>query len=254
MLGGGVMTENNKSLAAWFREKFGKEPFVPSPVPAATELGPDPVAEVPNSARAASSMSESVLKPELVAAASNGESEPQPEPAAPQGREAESVPEPQSLYEQLGGAPTVDAAVDIFYRKVMADERISHFFDDVDMSRQTAKQKAFLTMAFGGPHHYTGKDMRAAHAHLRSRSWKSYGLVRQLQTQRKHGENQGKLERGLKDSHFDAVLENLRATLVELGVAEHLIAQVNAIAESTRNDVLGYVDALPSSDQGGDTP
>jgi hemoglobin len=118
-----------------------------------------------------------------------------------------------SLYDKLGGDAAVDAAVDIFYRKVLSDDRISHFFDDVDMEQQAAKQKAFLTMAFGGPHRYTGLDMRRGHAHL--------------------------VERGLNDSHVDAVLENLTGTLRELNVPEELIGQVAAIAESTRNDVLG---------------
>ncbi|OAI19449.1 globin [Methylomonas lenta] len=118
----------------------------------------------------------------------------------------------ESLYEQIGGEAAVNAAVDIFYRKVLSDERINAFFDDVDMEKQAAKQKAFLTMAFGGPHNYTGLDMRKGHAHL--------------------------VARGLNDSHVDAVIEDLGATLRELGVKEELIAQVAAIAESTRNDVL----------------
>ncbi|OQK18632.1 globin [Methyloprofundus sedimenti] len=117
-----------------------------------------------------------------------------------------------SLYEQIGGEAAVNAAVDIFYRKVLSDERINTFFDDVDMEEQAAKQKAFLTMAFGGPHNYTGLDMRKGHAHL--------------------------VERGLNDSHVDAVIEDLGDTLRELNVKEELIAQVAAIAESTRNDVL----------------
>ena len=54
----------------------------------------------------------------------------------------------QSLYDQLGGEPAVNAAVDIFYRKVLADDRISRFFEGVDMEEQAAKQKAFLTMVF----------------------------------------------------------------------------------------------------------
>ncbi|MEJ7607779.1 MAG: group 1 truncated hemoglobin [Bryobacteraceae bacterium] len=54
-----------------------------------------------------------------------------------------------SLYEQLGGEAAVDAAVDVFYRKVLSDDRISHFFDNVDMDRQIAKQKGFLTMVLG---------------------------------------------------------------------------------------------------------
>jgi len=117
-----------------------------------------------------------------------------------------------SLFEQLGGTAAVDAAVDIFYRKVLNDDRINRFFEGVDMEKQAAKQKAFLTMAFGGPHNYTGQDMRKGHAHL--------------------------VKQGLNDSHFDAVVENLAATLKELGVADNLIGQVAAIAESTRNDVL----------------
>jgi hemoglobin len=121
--------------------------------------------------------------------------------------------ETTTLYEQLGGEAAVNAAVDIFYRKVLTDYRINRFFDDVDMIKQAAKQKAFLTMAFGGPHNYTGEDMRKGHAHL--------------------------VKLGLDDSHFDAVIENLGATLVELNVPQALIAQVAAIGESTRNDVLG---------------
>jgi hemoglobin len=117
-----------------------------------------------------------------------------------------------ALYEQLGGEAAVDAAVDVFYRKVLADDRVNAFFDGVDMDRQAAKQKAFLTMAFGGPHNYTGADMRRGHAHL--------------------------VARGLNDSHFDAVIELLGQSLGELGVAPALIAQVATIAESTRNDVL----------------
>lgn len=125
----------------------------------------------------------------------------------------EAAPATQSLYEQLGGEPAVNAAVDIFYRKVLADYRINRFFDNSDMEKQAAKQKAFLTMAFGGPHSYTGEDMRTGHAHL--------------------------VKMGLDDSHFDAVVENLGATLKELNVPQELITEVVAICETTRNDVLG---------------
>jgi hemoglobin len=47
------------------------------------------------------------------------------------------------------------------------------------------------------------------------------------------------VKKGLNDSHFDAVMENLGATLKELNVPDELIAKAAAIAESTRNDVLG---------------
>jgi hemoglobin len=123
----------------------------------------------------------------------------------------QQAPSP-TLYEQLGGQPAVDAAVDIFYRKVLSDDRISRFFEGVDMDQQIAKQKGFLTMVFGGPANYTGKDMRSAHSRLAAL--------------------------GLNDSHVDAVIENLGATLAELGVAAPVIAKVAALANSVRNDVL----------------
>jgi len=117
-----------------------------------------------------------------------------------------------TLYDQLGGSAAVNAAVDVFYRKVLGDPYVVKFFEGVDMNRQAAKQKAFLTMAFGGPHNYTGKDMREGHKHL--------------------------VKMGLNDSHFDHILVHLRSTLAELGVGDNLIQQVVAIAESTRADVL----------------
>lgn len=114
-----------------------------------------------------------------------------------------------SLYEKLGGAGAIDAAVDIFYRKVLTDDRISHFFDTVDMDSQHVKQKAFLTMAFGGPNNYTGQDMRNAHKHM-----------------------------NLTEEHFNAVAENLVATLKELNVGEDDINEVVTIALSVKDDVL----------------
>lgn len=118
----------------------------------------------------------------------------------------------ESLYERLGGQAAVDAAVELFYRKVLADDRVNYFFEGVDMDKQMAKQKGFLTMVFGGPNNYTGKDMREGHRHL--------------------------LEKGLNDSHVDAIIELLGQTLSELGVKDEDIKEVAAIAESVRDDVL----------------
>lgn len=122
------------------------------------------------------------------------------------------TPEPEatpSLYDKIGGEAAVNAAVDIFYRKVLADDRISQFFDTVDMEGQHAKQKAFLTMAFGGPNSYTGKDMREAHKHM-----------------------------DLTEEHFGAVAENLVGTLQELEVPQEYIDEIVAIALSVKDDVL----------------
>lgn len=120
-----------------------------------------------------------------------------------------------TLFEKLGGSAAVDAAVDKFYRRVLQDDRINMYFEGVDMDKQAAKQKAFLTMAFGGPNNYTALDMKTGHAHL--------------------------VERGLNDMHFDAVVEDLGLTLKEMGVGDDLIAEVAAVAETTREAVLGRI-------------
>lgn len=118
-----------------------------------------------------------------------------------------------SLYESLGGAKAMDPVVDRFYEIVLADDRVNGFFETTDMARQRMKQKAFLTFAFGGPNKYTGRRMSEAHAPL--------------------------VAQGLDDSHVDAIIENLAATLKEFSVSDDLIQEVATVAESVRDQVLG---------------
>lgn len=115
-----------------------------------------------------------------------------------------------SLYQQLGGKAAIDAAVDLFYTKVLADDRVKHYFKDINMTRQAKKQKEFLSVALGAPIQYTGADMRTAHRELP----------------------------GLNDSHFNAIGEHLKATLTELKVKDELIGKVLDVVETTRADVL----------------
>lgn len=115
----------------------------------------------------------------------------------------------KSLYHRLGGKAALDAAVDKFYVKVLADKRINGFFEEVNMKSQHRKQKEFLSAAFGGPIPWKGKDMRSAHESL-----------------------------DLKEEHFNAVAENLQQTLEEMKVPKELIAEVMTIAASTKDAVL----------------
>lgn len=114
-----------------------------------------------------------------------------------------------SLFERVGGEATVDEAVDLFYQRVLADDRVNEFFEGMNMQAQARKQKLFLTKVFGGPNDYDGDDMRAAHAHL-----------------------------DLERSHFDAIVENLAATLCSMGVAAGDIDEVSALANAMAADVL----------------
>lgn len=115
-----------------------------------------------------------------------------------------------SLYHKLGGKPAIDAAVERFYVKVLSDNRIKHFFEDINIGAQRRKQKAFLSAAFGGPEPWKGKDLRTAHKNLD----------------------------GLNETHFNAVAENFQQTLEELKVPQELVKQAMAIAASTKDAVL----------------
>lgn len=132
-----------------------------------------------------------------------------PTPSPP----AHSLVTTPSLYERLGGEAAVLAAVDIFYKKVIADPLTKPFFASLDMPAQIRKQVAFMTWAFGGPSEYKGRDLREAHDPL--------------------------VKRGLTDAHFDAVAGHLKATLEELGVAAPLVNEALGIVGPTRSAVLG---------------
>ena len=117
--------------------------------------------------------------------------------------------DPESIYARLGGQPAINAAVELFYKKILADKSVNHFFDGINMVKQKAKQKQFLSAAFGGPVPYTGKDLRKAHRNL-----------------------------DLKESDFNAIAGHLQATLKELKIPGKLIAEVMAVAASTKDAVL----------------
>lgn len=121
-----------------------------------------------------------------------------------------------SLYERLGGKAAIDAVVDAFYVRMLKDARVKHFFEDINMSAQRRKQKAFLSAAFGGPKPWSGKDMRRAHENL-----------------------------SLTEGDFHAVAENLQATLVDAKVPAALVAEVMTIAASTKDAVLNRKPSKP---------
>ena len=64
-----------------------------------------------------------------------------------------AAPQPPSLYVRIGGAAAVQATVEVFYQRVMADQLLAPFFDGVDMGKQKAKQVFALfqdsALAFG---------------------------------------------------------------------------------------------------------
>lgn len=104
-----------------------------------------------------------------------------------------------SIYDQIGAAPSVTAAVDRFYDKVPADPSLSGYFAGTDLGRLKGHQRAFISAALGGPDVYAGRDKAAAHAGL-----------------------------DITEGAFDAVVGQLVATLTELEAAGEVIEAVGA--------------------------
>jgi len=117
------------------------------------------------------------------------------------------------LYDRIGGDKAMEVLVDGFYRRVLNDELVGRFFEDVDMEAQRLKQKSFLAMIFGGPYPYTGKDLRSVHQRLID-------------------------ELGLSDAHFDRVLQHFRDTVIEAQLPEPEVNGLCEILEGFRDDVL----------------
>jgi hemoglobin len=49
---------------------------------------------------------------------------------------------------------------------VLDDDRVNHYFDDVDMADQRSHQTKFLSAVTGGPIRYEGEEMATAHEEL----------------------------------------------------------------------------------------
>jgi len=114
----------------------------------------------------------------------------------------------ESLFQRLGGAPTVRAVVDIFYDKVLADPLLKPYFKNTDMAVQRRHQAQFIGAALGGPA-WKGQDMRSAHAGM-----------------------------GITDEAFDAVAGHLVSTLKGAGVSEDDINTIVGAVAPLRGEIV----------------
>lgn len=115
----------------------------------------------------------------------------------------------KTLFEKIGESEAVSKAVDLFYRKVLADRRVVGFYNGVDMQMLHKNQKNFLCKVFGGPDRYTGRTLADSHQKL-----------------------------FISNYHFDIVKGHLINALQELHVPEEQIFEVGQIFEGARNDIV----------------
>ena len=117
-----------------------------------------------------------------------------------------------ALYDDVGGAPAIRAALDAFYPRVLADATLSAFFLGVDIERLKKTQEDFLAMALSGPSAYTGRDLHDAHARTR--------------------------RRGMNDQVFDRFVIVFKGVLVDLEIPAGTIGEWLAVLEDARGQIL----------------
>lgn len=72
-------------------------------------------------------------------------------------------PEPASIYDRIGGHEAIEAVVEDFYVRVLADAQLAGFFTGANMNRLKGKQVEFFAAALGAPEAYTGAPMKQVH-------------------------------------------------------------------------------------------
>jgi methyl-accepting chemotaxis protein len=123
-----------------------------------------------------------------------------------------------SIYDRIGGAPALQAAVDAFYVRVLADPALKPFFEKTNMAALKMRQRAFFGQALGGPEVYRGRDMRSAHARFQ-----------------------------ITQKHFDKVAGHLVDTLQSLGVDQETIGEIVAAVAPLAAEIVNTKESKEQS-------
>jgi hemoglobin len=120
-----------------------------------------------------------------------------------------------SLYSRLGGVYSIATVVDDFVNRIMVDSRLNAnpLVDEAHHRVLPAGFKYLVTemvcWATGGPQKYTGKSMADSHAHLK-----------------------------ITSAEWEAFLDDFRQTLDKFAVPAEEQAELTAIVDSTRPDIV----------------
>lgn len=113
------------------------------------------------------------------------------------------------LYDRLGGKDAITAVVDDFVANVAADARINTFFANADIPRLKTMLVDQICEASGGPCKYTGKSMKESHTGM-----------------------------GVKDEHFDALVEDLVKSLDKFKVPEKEKGELLGALGGMKGDIV----------------
>lgn len=120
-----------------------------------------------------------------------------------------------TLYERLGGVYNIAVVVDDFIDRIMADPRLN-VNPLVDEAHHRVSPQGFkylvtemVCWATGGPQTYSGRSMSDSHGHL-----------------------------SISDQEWQAFMDDFQQTLEKFNVSQQEQAELKAIVESTRADIV----------------
>ena len=114
-----------------------------------------------------------------------------------------------SLYTQLGGKPALEAVVDGLLQRAAHDPRIQDFFKETNLQYLRTQLVDQLCAASGGPCRYEGESMKNAHAAM-----------------------------GLKQTHFNALVEDLQDALDAAGIPFSTQGRLLALLAPMHRDIV----------------
>jgi hemoglobin len=115
----------------------------------------------------------------------------------------------KSLYDRLGGQPAIEAVVNDFAGRVLADARINKKFAKSDAPRLVKNLTDFVCNAAGGPCQYKGLTMKKSHTKM-----------------------------GVTKGEFNALVEDLVATLDQFKVPEKEKSELLAVLGPLAKDIV----------------
>lgn len=72
----------------------------------------------------------------------------------------------RSLFDKYGGFSRISRIVMSLYDKLLDDDDVGPFFDDVDLPKLIDHQTKFVSSLMGGPASFTDGHIERAHAHM----------------------------------------------------------------------------------------
>jgi hemoglobin len=104
---------------------------------------------------------------------------------------------------------TLTQVIDNFYDRMLADERLAHFFAGVNLVQLRAHQRSFLLAALSGPELFNGLTLATSHLAL-----------------------------GLTDDDFDCAVNHLTAGMADAGVPLDTVAPIPGRLEPLRAHIV----------------